>query len=173
MIRRASTVAEATRAGPVEESGRIANLDALRGVAAFDILPMNAAPTGWNRVPVSTSAPLSMIPNTIGASPATLGFSALNILWNTRSETWLHRRVRAVGRVALSNCLTQTIIGILILRVALEDIELNRAVVLGFIVVVWALQLWWLAAWLSRFCCRPFEWVWRVLTCRRKQALRR
>ena len=116
---------------------------------------------------------LSMIPNTIGTVPATLGLTALILLWNMRAETALHRRVRAVGRMALTNYLTQTIIGVLVLEVALDGVDLNRTAILGFIVVVWTLQLWWSSAWLSRFRYGPFEWAWRVLTYRRLQPLHR
>ncbi len=116
---------------------------------------------------------LSMIPNTVGTIPAVLGFTALITLWNMRPETALHQRVRAAGRMALTNYLTQTIIGVLLLQVALDGIGLNRAWILLFVVGVWALQLWWSSAWLSRFRYGPFEYVWRVLTYRRTQPLRR
>jgi uncharacterized protein len=116
---------------------------------------------------------ISMIPNTIGTIPATLGFMALIILWNMRAETALHRGVRAAGRMALTNYLTQTIIGVIILRTLFEPGDLNRAWVLLFVIGVWMLQLAWSQPWLSRFRYGPFEWVWRVLTYRRIQPLRR
>ncbi len=116
---------------------------------------------------------ISMIPNTVGTIPATLGLMALIILWNMRSETRWHRRVRAAGRMALTNYLTQTILGVIVLQVALDNVELNRTAIIGFVAVVWILQLWWSEAWLSRFRYGPFEWVWRVLTYRRMQPLRR
>ena len=119
------------------------------------------------------SALLSMIPNTLGTIPASLGWISLIILWNMRSPTALHRRVRALGQMALTNYLTQTILGVLVLQLALGDVELTRTAVLGFIVVVWALQLWWSQAWLSRFRFGPCEWLWRVATYRRMQPLRR
>ena len=116
---------------------------------------------------------LSMIPNTVGTIPATLGICALIILWNMRPETALHRRVRAAGRMALTNYLTQTILGIIILRRLFEPDDLNRAWVLLFVAAVWALQLAWSQWWLSRFRFGPFEWAWRVATYRRLQPLRR
>ena len=119
------------------------------------------------------SALLSMIPNTVGTIPATLGFTALIILWNMRSETALHRRVRAAGRMALTNYLTQTILGIIILRRLFEPDDLNRAWVLLFVLAVWLLQIAWSQWWLSRFRFGPFEWAWRVATYRGLQPLRR
>ena len=119
------------------------------------------------------SALLSMIPNSVGTIPATLGFTALIILWNMRPETALHRRVRAAGRMALTNYLTQTILGIVILRRLFEPDELNRAWVLLFVLAVWLLQIAWSQWWLSRFRFGPFEWAWRVATYRGLQPLRR
>ena len=120
-----------------------------------------------------TTALLAMIPNTLGTIPAALGWTSLIILWNSRSPTALHGRVRALGRMALTNYLTQTVLGIVALRVALHGVELTRTGVLGFIVVTWALQLWWSQAWLSRFRFGPCEWLWRIATYRRMQPLRR
>ena len=75
--------------------------------------------------------------------------------------------------MALTNYLAQTVLGIVALRVALHGVELTRTGVLGFIVVTWALQLWWSQAWLSRFRFGPCEWLWRIATYRRMQPLRR
>ena len=119
------------------------------------------------------TALLSMIPNTVGTIPATLGWISLIVLWNMRAPTALHGRIRALGQMALTNYLTQTVLGILVLRVALHGVDLTRTAVLGFIVVIWALQLWWSQAWLRRFRFGPCEWLWRVATYRRLQPLRR
>ena len=113
------------------------------------------------------------IPNTLGTAPAVLGYTALNILWNRRPATDLHRRLCSVGRMALTNYLTQTVLGVLLLRYLLGDVDLTRTMLLGFIGVVWALQLWWSKAWLDRFRYGPAEWIWRIATYRRYQRLRR
>ena len=114
----------------------------------------------------------SQIPNHLGTIPATLGYMSLLILWNRRSDGWLKRRLRAAGRMALTNYLTQTILGVLVLTVWLGDAEVNRSGIVLFVVTVWALQLWWSQAWLSRFRFGPAEWLWRVATYRRWQPLR-
>lgn len=116
---------------------------------------------------------LAAIPNTIGTIPAALGLIALIILWNMQRECWLHRALQAAGRMALTNYLSQTIIGILVLRELLGGGELTRTAILGFVLVVWALQLYWSPAWLQRFRFGPAEWLWRVGTYRRRQPLRR
>ena len=117
---------------------------------------------------------IGQIPNTLGTIPASLAYMSLIILWNNREDSWLKQRLRSTGRMALTNYLTQTILGVLILTVLLRDLDfVNRAAVLLFVFAVWALQLWWSQAWLSRFLFGPAEWLWRVATYRSGQPLRR
>ena len=116
---------------------------------------------------------VSMIPNTVGTIPATLGICAVIILWNMKGESAWRRRVHAVGRMALTNYLTQTILGVIFLRALFDPDQLNRAWVLLFVIAVWLLQLAWSQWWLAHFRYGPFEWIWRVATYRRMQPLRR
>ena len=116
---------------------------------------------------------LVAIPNTVGTIPASLGFIALIILWNMRRETRVHRALQATGRMALTNYLTQTIIGVIVLRVLLDGVDLTRSYIILFVLAVWALQLAWSPAWLGRFRFGPFEYLWRVATYRKVQPLRR
>ena len=117
---------------------------------------------------------IGQIPNTLGTIPASLGYMCLIILWNNRADGWLKRRIRAVGRMALTNYLSQTVLGVLVLTVLLGDADwVNRTAVLVFVFAVWALQMWWSQAWLSRFLFGPAEWLWRVATYRRGQPVRR
>ena len=113
------------------------------------------------------------IPNQLGTIPATLGYMSLIILWNKRQNNWLKTRLAAAGRMALTNYLSQTVLGIMVLMVALGDFTINRSGLLVFVLGVWAVQLWWSQAWLSRFRFGPGEWLWRVATYRRGQPLRR
>ncbi len=117
---------------------------------------------------------ISQIPNILGTIPASLGYMSLIILWNNRADNWLKHHLRAVGRMALTNYLTQTILGILVLTTLLADAEfVNRSLVLLFVFAVWALQMWWSQAWLNRFLFGPAEWLWRVATYRSGQSLLR
>ena len=113
------------------------------------------------------------IPNTLGTIPAALGYMSLIILWSRRGDSWLKRRLAAAGRMALTNYLSQTVLGILTLSVLLGDVSVSRTGILIFCLAVWALQLWWSSAWLSRFRFGPAEWLWRVATYCRGQQLRR
>ncbi len=117
---------------------------------------------------------VGQIPNTLGTIPASLGYMSLMILWSNRADSWLKERLRAVGRMALTNYLMQTILGVIVLTLLLEDVDwFNRSAVMAFVVAVWALQFWWSQAWLSRFLFGPAEWLWRVATYRTGQPLRR
>ena len=99
---------------------------------------------------------------------------SLIILWNNSADNWLKRRLRAGGRMALTNYLTQTILGVLVLTMLLGDVSgVNRAAILLFVFSVWTLQFWWSQAWLSQFLFGPAEWLWRVATYRTGQPLRR
>ena len=58
---------------------------------------------------------------------------SLIILWNRGLDSALKQRFRAVGRMALTNYLTQTILGVLVLTLLLSDLSVNRAGLLLFV----------------------------------------
>ena len=116
---------------------------------------------------------IGQVPNTLGTTPASLGYMSLIVLWNRGGDNRLKRRLRAAGRMALTNYLSQTVLGVLVLNVLLNDVAVNRSGILLFVLAVWAVQLWWSQAWLNRFRFGPAEWLWRVATYRRGQPLRR
>ena len=116
---------------------------------------------------------IGQVPNTLGSIPASLGYMSLIILWNRSRDNWLKRRLLATGRMALTNYLSQTVLGMLVLNVLLSDVSVTRTGILAFCVGIWVLQLWWSPLWLSRFRFGPAEWLWRVGTYRKGQPLRR
>ena len=138
-------------------------------------LPLSAG--GFAVVAASGFSPdvaiVGAAPNTLATLPLALAYLSLIALWSLRGPAaWLHR-VSAVGRMALTNYLTQTVLGIIVLRLLLDPDDLNRSWLVLFIVAVWGLQLWWSQAWLARFRFGPFKWLWRCATYRRWQPLRR
>jgi len=116
---------------------------------------------------------IGAVPNIVATIPMALGYIAVITLWNQRSTTRLHERFRAVGRMALTNYLTQTIIGLLVLDGLFSFDTLSRTQIVIFIVAVWVLQLSWSEPWLNRFRFGAFEWLWRVATYRKLQPIRR
>lgn len=119
-------------------------------------------------------------PNTVATIPVVLGYVALITLWNgragessdSRQQDGLRLRVRAAGRMALTNYLTQTALGLIVLGALSGAVDLTRTWLAVFVVAVWALQLWWSQAWLDRFRYGPVEWLWRCATYRSWQRLR-
>jgi uncharacterized protein len=87
---------------------------------------------------------------------------------------WLTSRLAAVGRMALSNYLLQT----LICTTLFEGWglgwfgRLDRFQLLGVVLSVWVLQLVVSPLWLRYFRFGPMEWLWRSLTYRRLYPLR-
>jgi len=111
-------------------------------------------------------------PNTLATIPVAMAYLGLISLWNRRGEGWMHRRVRAAGRMALTNYLTQTLAGVLVLRGLLGAGGRSRAHIALFVAAVWAVQLAWSEPWLRHFRFGPVEWLWRSATYRSVQPLR-
>lgn len=112
------------------------------------------------------------IPTGLGTIPMALGYMAAFILWNRSGSRHLER-FRNAGRMALTNYLSQTVIGLITLDWLLGGVDLTRTSIAVWIMGVWALQLWWSTWWLRRFRHGPFEWAWRCATYRAWQPLRR
>ena len=125
--------------------------------------------SGWS----PDVALVGAVPNILATVPMAIGYIALITMWNQRDDTRMHERVRAVGRMALTNYLTQTIMGLVVLGTVIGVGELGRAEIFIFVLVVWAVQLAWSEPWLECFRFGPIEWLWRVATYRKLQPIRR
>jgi uncharacterized protein len=119
------------------------------------------------------------IPNTIATLPVALAYMSGIVLWNqagdkhhntTDTNPW-RIRVRALGKMALTNYLSQTVLGLLILG-ALFDNN-SRTLIFAFVLLVWAAQLYWSERWLAYYRFGPVEWLWRCATNRRIEPNRR
>lgn len=124
--------------------------------------------TDW----AGSSALLGYAITTFGTVPLAVGYLSMIILWARRDHP-LHDRLRAVGQMALTNYLTQTALGLLVLTLAFDGAGLDRTTILAVVLLVWAAQLAWSRWWLERFRFGPIEWLWRSATYRSLQALRR
>ena len=105
-----------------------------------------------------------------------LGYLGL-ILWFSHSAGGLaiRRSLAAVGRMALTNYLAQSILCALIFYgfgLGLYG-RLTGFQLYGVVLAIWALELAWSSWWLERYQIGPFEWVWRSLTYRRRQGWQR
>ena len=87
----------------------------------------------------------------------------------------LQRRLAAVGRMALSNYIAQSLLTTFVFHgwgLGLFG-HLQRGEQMLIVVAVWLLQLTWSPWWLARFRFGPLEWLWRCLTYWRLQPFRR
>jgi uncharacterized protein len=121
----------------------------------------------------SDVAIIGQVPNTIGTVPIAIGYVAILTLLNMRPDNGFKLRIRSVGQMALTNYLTQTIIGITVFATLFEKSDMSRSGVWLFIICIWALQILWSKAWLTRFRFGPIEWMWRCATYRSRQPLLR
>lgn len=99
------------------------------------------------------------------------------LLWLARQPRWqgVTNRVAAVGRMALSNYLAQSVLcGFIFYAVGLGLYgRFTGFYLYGVVALVWALQLAWSPWWLARYRFGPAEWLWRSLTYRKRQPFRR
>ena len=87
----------------------------------------------------------------------------------------LKSRFAAVGQMALSNYIAQSLIGVFLffgIGFGLFG-EVDRVIQLSIVFAIWALQLWWSKSWLDRHKFGPLEWVWRSLTYWQKQPMKK
>lgn len=113
------------------------------------------------------------IPNTVGTLPAVLGYIAIITLLVPSRYTQWHQRLSAIGRMALSNYLMQTVIGLFVFTYLLDTTVVSRSIIFVFVVSTWILQLWWSKRWLDLYTQGPIEWLWRCATHRQWLPLRR
>jgi uncharacterized membrane protein YeiB/alpha-beta hydrolase superfamily lysophospholipase len=112
------------------------------------------------------------IPNTLATVPMTIAYAALVVLWCRQASSWWLARVSAVGCMALTNYIMQSVLGIGLLRYALADDVLTRSDLVVFILSVWALQFVLSSIWLRHFKQGPLEWLWRCATDRSWRPIR-
>ncbi|MEM7019472.1 MAG: DUF418 domain-containing protein [Pseudomonadota bacterium] len=103
----------------------------------------------------------------IGRLAMALGYICL-LIWLTHRETLLGLRqgLAAVGRMALTNYLMQSLFALIIFTgvgFALVG-ELSRASLYLVVFAIWMFQLWFSQWWLTRYRFGPVEWLWRALT---------
>jgi uncharacterized protein len=96
------------------------------------------------------------------------------IVCKSGAASWVTARLAAVGRMALSNYIMQTIISMAIFRgFGLGWFgQLARHELYYIVGAVWVFQLTASTFWLRRFRFGPMEWAWRSLTYQRLQPLR-
>lgn len=92
--------------------------------------------------------------------------AALMLLFRTGWLTAIFNRLRAVGQMALTNYLVQTILcSLFFYGYGLGYYNQLEIYQLYFLVgAIWILQLMYSPIWLKYYCFGPVEWLWRRLT---------
>ena len=107
---------------------------------------------------------LGGIPNKLGIVPLVLAYVGILSLLDKRISNEISSRIRACGRMAFTNYLLQSILGVLFFTVLFEHRDFARKEIVIFVVAVWAIQLLYSKIWLDNFRFGPMEWFWRKLT---------
>ena len=114
--------------------------------------------------------------NYVGAVLASVGYAAVLILIVKRGVLGRVRRaLAAVGQMALTNYLLQSVITAIIFLgwgFGLAG-RFDYAGQLLIVAAIWAIELALSAVWLRRFRFGPAEWCWRSLTYWKRQPMRR
>lgn len=108
--------------------------------------------------------------------PVSLGWmGGLILLLRHQRLRALTDRLAAVGQMALTNYIMQTVLcGLIFYGHGLGWFgQVERAGQFAIVLGIWTLQLLWSPVWLRHFRFGPLEWLWRSLTYWRLQPLRR
>jgi uncharacterized protein len=112
--------------------------------------------------------------NFFGSVLVALGHvGALMLIYKAGLLTWLTSRLAAVGRMALTNYLTHSIVcTTLFYGYGFGAFgHVNRTGLAGIVMVIWVVQMLASPIWLERFRFGPAEWLWRSLTYWRLQPM--
>jgi uncharacterized protein len=97
-----------------------------------------------------------------------IGYASLMILLVKAGARLLTEPLAAVGRMAFTNYIMQSLIMTTIFWGGGRGFglwgEVDRSTLWAIVLGVWALQLIWSPLWLSRFEMGPLEWLWRRLS---------
>jgi len=119
--------------------------------------------------------------NYLGSLGVSLGYLALVMLWclseaPSAATAAVRRSLAAVGRMALTNYLLQTVLCVFVfyggLGLGLFG-HVSRLEQWLVVLAVWGFQLLVSPWWLERFRFGPAEWLWRTMTYLRPQPMRR
>jgi len=111
----------------------------------------------------------------VGSFPLAGGYLGIVMLYaRRRPDGPVTRGLAAVGRTAFTNYLLQTVIATTVFYghgLGLFG-SVTRVEHLGFVLVVWVVQIVLSVLWLRSFRFGPVEWIWRTLTYGERQPIR-
>ena len=133
-------------------------------VAAYAIVFSPGGPTEFALIQIGQSLQF------MGGPVLAFGYMGLATIFFRRfTGTGLVRRTSAVGRMALTNYLAQSVVFTAVFYGIGLYGRVSLAPALVMCLVFYALQLFISPVWLSRFSYGPVEWLWRILTYGRRK----
>ena len=109
----------------------------------------------------------SVFTNDLGRVSMALGFvCAVMVAWQCDWFARLRQALAAVGRMALTNYILQSVFGLVIFHnfgLGLWN-ELARHQLYSIVLAEWVVLIWFSNWWLGRYRFGPLEWLWRSLT---------
>ncbi|MCK7592057.1 DUF418 domain-containing protein [Pseudomarimonas salicorniae] len=114
--------------------------------------------------------------NYFGSIALALAYVGLVIrLYQAQAAVGLQQRLRAVGRMAFSNYIAQSLLCTFVFYgfgLGLFG-QVERWQQLLVVLAVWTLQLIWSPIWMRHFLFGPLEWLWRALSYMQRPRMRR
>ena len=96
--------------------------------------------------------------------PMVLGYVGLLTIMNIKLRESISTRLRACGKMAFTNYITQTLIGVFVLGGLFGIGTFSRSQLILYVLIIWGLQIYWSKPILDRWQFGPLEWFWRKLT---------
>ena len=101
---------------------------------------------------------------TLSVIPMVLGYVGLLTIMNLKLRESISTRLRACGKMAFTNYITQTLLGVFVLSGLFEIGTFSRSQLVLYVIVIWGLQIYWSKPILNKWRYGPLEWFWRKLT---------
>ena len=93
-----------------------------------------------------------------------LGYVGLLTIMNIKLRESISTRLRACGKMAFTNYITQTLLGVFVLGGLFGIGTFSRSQLFLYIVIIWGLQIFWSKLILDKWRYGPLESFWRKLT---------
>ncbi len=124
------------------------------------------ATLAWQKDICEVPLLISIVAQQLLAPFVSLAYASLLILALRAGAASAMAPFAAVGRMAFTNYLTQSLIMTTIFYGGRGGLigAVDRPALAVIVVAVWAIQLTWSTWWLKKFDMGPFEWLWRCLT---------
>lgn len=149
---------------------------ALAGLGALALIAWQALINARLDFPFLHMQTVGQLANVVLAPFVTLLYVSVLILLLKAGARFITTPLAAVGRMAFTNYIAQSLIMTTIFyggRGFGLFGQLDRAELIGIVAAVWIVQLIWSPPWLARFEMGPLEWVWRRLSYNRPVAFRK